>query len=102
MLVLDSGRAWDCQGSAQARSTRAALSAALALSHPCASVCTAETSWPRTETMEIRIYTSADREACLDLLRSNVPEHFVASNEADYGSFLDRLPGRYFVVAGDD
>jgi GNAT superfamily N-acetyltransferase len=52
--------------------------------------------------MEIRSYTTADREACLALLRSNVPDYFVAADEADYGSFLERLPGRYFVAAGDD
>lgn len=48
--------------------------------------------------MEIRPFTKADREACLALLRSNVPEHFVASDEADLARFLDALPGPYFVV----
>lgn len=48
--------------------------------------------------MNIRPYTPADRESCLSLLRGNVPEHFVASDEADYAAFLDTLPGPYFVV----
>ncbi|MFT3774761.1 MAG: GNAT family N-acetyltransferase [Minicystis sp.] len=48
--------------------------------------------------MNIRPYTPADRERCLALLRSNVPEHFQATDEADYARFLDALPGPYFVV----
>nr|WP_276604340.1 GNAT family N-acetyltransferase [Nannocystis pusilla] len=48
--------------------------------------------------MNIRLYTPADREACLELLRSNTPEHFSLAEEADLARFLDALPGPYFVV----
>ncbi|MCY1065149.1 GNAT family N-acetyltransferase [Nannocystis sp. RBIL2] len=48
--------------------------------------------------MNIRLYTPADREACLELLRSNTPEHFSPAEEAEMGRFLDTLPGPYFVV----
>jgi GNAT superfamily N-acetyltransferase len=48
--------------------------------------------------MDIRPYSASDREACLALLRGNVPEHFVASDEAELARFLDALPGPYFVV----
>jgi GNAT superfamily N-acetyltransferase len=53
---------------------------------------------PEAPTVKIRPYTPADREACLELLRSNVPEHFSPSEEAEMARFLDRLPGPYFVV----
>ena len=48
--------------------------------------------------MLIRPYLEADRSACLQLLRGNVPEHFVASDENDFAGFLDTLSGPYFVV----
>lgn len=48
--------------------------------------------------MKIRPYTPADREACLELIRSNTPEHFSTSEEAELARFLDALPGPYFVV----
>ncbi|WAS91378.1 GNAT family N-acetyltransferase [Nannocystis punicea] len=49
-------------------------------------------------TVKIRPYTPADREACLALLRSNIPEHFSPAEEAELARFLDALPGPYFVV----
>ncbi|MDC0720339.1 GNAT family N-acetyltransferase [Nannocystis bainbridge] len=48
--------------------------------------------------MKIRPYSPADREACLELLRGNTPEHFSPPEEAELGRFLDALPGPYFVV----
>ncbi|PCC73016.1 Ribosomal protein S18 acetylase RimI [Nannocystis exedens] len=48
--------------------------------------------------MLIRPYTPADREACLALLRSNIPEHFSSGEEPDFARYLDSLPGPYFVV----
>jgi ribosomal protein S18 acetylase RimI-like enzyme len=50
----------------------------------------------------IRSYMSGDREACVGLLRSNTPEHFVAGDEAVFLAFLDDLPGPYFVVEAGD
>jgi len=52
--------------------------------------------------MRIRSYTPQDRDACLAVLRSNVPEHFVAADEDALGRFLDALPGPYFVVEEPD
>lgn len=46
----------------------------------------------------IRPYAVADREACLGLLRSNMPEHFVPDEERQFAEFLDALPGPYFVM----
>lgn len=51
--------------------------------------------------MRIRPYLEKDRSACLLVLRSNVPEHFVASDEDAFARFLDNLPGPYFVVDDD-
>jgi N-acetylglutamate synthase-like GNAT family acetyltransferase len=48
--------------------------------------------------MHIRRYVEQDREACLAVLRSNVPQHFVAADEDSLRRFLDDLPGPYFVV----
>jgi hypothetical protein len=39
--------------------------------------------------MFIRAYVDRDREACLAVLRSNVPEHFVADDEDASRPFLD-------------
>ncbi len=50
----------------------------------------------------IRPYRASDRAACLALLRSNVPEHFVPAEEAELDAFLARLPGPYFVVENDE
>lgn len=50
--------------------------------------------------MEFREYQPTDREACLQILRSNVPEYFYESDLADFERFLDHLPGPFFVVTG--
>lgn len=49
----------------------------------------------------VREYRVADREACLRVLDSNVPEYFLASDRHEVGAFLDRLEGkgiRYLVI----
>ncbi len=46
----------------------------------------------------VRPYDPSDREACLGILRSNTPEFFLSSDQADYAAFLDRGPGSYVVV----
>lgn len=48
--------------------------------------------------MRIREYTPADREGCLAIFDSNVPEFFVPAERADFTEFIDTLPGPYFVV----
>lgn len=45
-----------------------------------------------------RAYAPADRDACLALFDTNVPRYFAAHERADFGRFLDALPGPYFVV----
>lgn len=49
----------------------------------------------------IRSYVPSDREACLDLLRSNIPEHFSPPETEEFARFLDALPGPYFVAEVD-
>lgn len=51
--------------------------------------------------MPIRPYQASDREGCLALLRSNIPEHFSPAEEAELARFLDALPGPYFVLEQD-
>lgn len=48
-----------------------------------------------------RDYTAADREGCLDVFTSNIPEFFSESERDDFIDFLGRLPGRYGVVVDD-
>ena len=48
--------------------------------------------------MLIRPYADEDRKACLAVLRSNTPEHFVPADERLMSDFLGDLPGPYFVV----
>lgn len=52
--------------------------------------------------MQIRAYQPGDLEACVTILRSNVPLHCPASDEAGFRAFLAALPGPYFVVAAGD
>jgi hypothetical protein len=52
-----------------------------------------------------RPYELRDRGACLDLLSSNVPEYFLASDREEVADFLDRLEEygvRYFVFEDGD
>ena len=49
-------------------------------------------------TTKIRRYRPDDRKAVLAAFRSNVPEHFPASEEAWLRSALDEPDGPFFVV----
>lgn len=55
-------------------------------------------SSPRTMTWGFRDYTPADRNGCLEVFDSNIPEFFSESEREDFVDFLKRLPGRYGVV----
>lgn len=46
----------------------------------------------------VRPYLPADRDACLNLFDSNVPEFFAATERRDFIAFLDDLPGPYYVL----
>ena len=46
----------------------------------------------------IRPFTSSDFEACVLVIQSNTPRYFAESEEAIYRSFLEQIPGEYFVV----
>lgn len=50
-------------------------------------------------TFKIRRYRPADRKAVLAAFRSNVPDHFPASEEAWLRAALDERDGPFFVVA---
>lgn len=55
--------------------------------------------------MRIRSYPPSDREACLRVLDTNVPEYFLATDRADVGAFLDALEEKgihYLVIEEDD
>jgi len=52
----------------------------------------------RALNLTFRDYTPADRQGCLDVFDSNIPEYFSASEREDFADFLSRLPGRYGVV----
>jgi hypothetical protein len=50
-------------------------------------------------TATLRSYSPADRDACLGIFDSNVPDGYVLAHErSGYASFLDALPGPYFVL----
>ena len=51
--------------------------------------------------MFLRGYSPADREACLLIFESNVPDFFLESERAVFGAFLKELPGPYFVIEDD-
>ncbi|MFN8439816.1 MAG: GNAT family N-acetyltransferase [Caldilineaceae bacterium] len=48
--------------------------------------------------MEIRGYQSSDRNACLQIMQSNIPEYFHEEDLAEFARFLEKLPGPFFVV----
>jgi GNAT superfamily N-acetyltransferase len=48
--------------------------------------------------MNIRSYSQSDRHACLEILESNTPEFFIPTDCDGYATFLDNLPGPYFVL----
>lgn len=45
-----------------------------------------------------RVYAAPDRDTCIAVFESNVPEYFTVEERADFTSFLDALPGPYLVV----
>jgi len=52
-------------------------------------------------TANIRLYRQDDRKAVLAAFRSNVPDHFPASEEAWLRAALDEPDGPFFVVVED-
>ena len=50
---------------------------------------------------DFRRYAVSDKEACLALFDSNVPEFFDPAERADFGTFLDDPGGEYFIVQQD-
>ena len=48
--------------------------------------------------MEIREYQASDQIACLNIMRSNIPEYFHERDLADFAVFLEHLPGPFFVI----
>ncbi|MBL8233936.1 MAG: GNAT family N-acetyltransferase [Bryobacterales bacterium] len=51
--------------------------------------------------MDLRSYQPADREACLAVFDSNLPEHFHISEREEFAAFLHAPPGSYFVIEHD-
>jgi len=45
-----------------------------------------------------RPYRIGDRDACLRIFDSNVPEYFDLSEREEFATFLDALPGPYHVL----
>lgn len=50
----------------------------------------------------IREYAPADREGCLAVFETNVPEFFVPSERKEFEAYLDDLPGPYLVLEDED
>lgn len=48
--------------------------------------------------MEARRYTASDRDACLLLFDSNVPEYFLPQERAEFEAWLGSGPENYFVL----
>lgn len=48
--------------------------------------------------VRIRDYEAADRDACLAVFESNVPEFFTPSERAEFETFLSEPPGPYLVL----
>jgi GNAT superfamily N-acetyltransferase len=51
--------------------------------------------------MDFRRYLASDRDACLAIFDSDVPEFFDASERGKFEQFLDRPDGPYFVMDHD-
>jgi GNAT superfamily N-acetyltransferase len=51
--------------------------------------------------MELRPYLASDRDACLAIFDSNVPEFLDAAARGRLERFLDRPEGPYFVMEHD-
>ena len=54
------------------------------------------------EDVSIRPFQPTDAEACIAVIRSNMPAYFSESDVEDFRSFLTELPGEYFVVEHAD
>ncbi|MBI1649299.1 GNAT family N-acetyltransferase [Hyphomicrobium sulfonivorans] len=50
----------------------------------------------------IRPYAGSDMAACLRLFDGNVPRFFAASERQDFAAFLERLPGKTYLVVERD
>jgi GNAT superfamily N-acetyltransferase len=50
----------------------------------------------------LRRYESKHRVGCLQVLTGNTPRFFAESERPEFETFLDHLPGPYFVVERDD
>ena len=48
--------------------------------------------------IRVRDYSPADRAACLAVFESNVHGSFLPSERAEFETFLNELPGPYFVL----
>ncbi|MFN0166664.1 MAG: GNAT family N-acetyltransferase [Bryobacteraceae bacterium] len=51
--------------------------------------------------MDLRPYQPDDREGCLAVFDSNLPEFFHPGERPDFAGFLDRPDGSYFVLDHD-
>ena len=52
----------------------------------------------RHRAVTLRAYAAEDRRACLLAFESNVPRYFREEERPGFESFLDALPGPYFVL----
>ncbi len=52
--------------------------------------------------LRMRRYTQEDREACLALFDSNVPEFFVPAEREGFDAFLVDMPVTYFVLENEN
>ncbi len=55
----------------------------------------------QTSGVDIRAYLPSDRDACLAVFDSNMPEFFALSERAEFEKFLGS-PGAYFVMEHED
>lgn len=51
-----------------------------------------------TGSVSARDYAPRDRDACLAVFDSNVPEFFTPEERTPFAEFIDDLPGRYLVL----
>jgi len=51
----------------------------------------------QSKTVDLKPYSSADRETCLDIFDANCPTYFAPNERDDYVDFLDTDTGRYEV-----
>ena len=52
--------------------------------------------------LHFRPYTSADKEACVEIFLGNTPQFFGVNELLDFQKFLDILPCPYYVITRDD